>query len=179
MWQVKSTRTAFDNKWWQIKEEEVVLPSGKEIKYYVRERLGAAITFPLTKGNQVVLLDQYRHAKRSRFMEFPAGTIEQGQTPEENAEAELQEETGYVSSSIKKMAEIPFSPGYETGLIHFFVATECSREKETNHEATEDIKVLTMPMAEYKRKLLSGQIKHGVCDRLAGFMALNYLGELK
>ncbi len=178
MWKVTSSKTAFKNKWWHINQEKVVLPSGKEIDYYLRDKHDATMVFPLTKDNNVVLIEQYRHGKRRVFTEFPAGLNEEGETPERTAERELQEETGY-SGELVKLGELARDAGYSTGTLYLFLAKNAVKDKQTALEPTENIKVFTMPLVEFKKKLLKREINHGLGDSCLGFIALSYLGELK
>lgn len=173
------TRRAFENKWWNIREDTVVLPDGSQAKHYVRERAGASMVFALTKKNNVVLVDQYRHAQKTRFLELPAGLIEEGETPLETAVRELEEETGFTSDVVSNVLAIPMSQGYDTGLLHVFLAKNCVKEKDLRHEPTEDIKVVEMPLSEYKEMLLAGRLKHGISDAVAGYACLARLGELR
>jgi len=57
----------------------------------------AAIVMPLTKENNVVLVVQSRSSTHSSVcVEFPAGYIEEGETPEYGGLREVVEETGYI-----------------------------------------------------------------------------------
>ena len=178
MWKVKSVKTAFRNKWWHINEENVVLPNGKEAKYYIRQGIDATIVVPVTSDERIVLIEQYRHGKKRFYTEFPAGLNEENEPPEKTAERELEEETGYVGK-ITSLGSLPRDQGYSDANLHFFLAKDVSKQKNTKLEDTEQITVKTMPLREYKQKLLAMQINHGTIDSLAGFLALSKLGELK
>lgn len=47
-------------------------------------------------GPDIVLQKQYRPPLGKRVIEFPAGLVDKGETPEETAVRELREETGYI-----------------------------------------------------------------------------------
>lgn len=47
---------------------------------------------------KTLVISQYRPPLRAWSIEFPAGLIDEGETPEEAARRELEEETGYVAS---------------------------------------------------------------------------------
>ena len=59
----------------------IKLPIGLEGSFGVIKHPGASIAVPITKGGQVVLLRQYRFAVSRRVLEFPAGTLEEGEDP--------------------------------------------------------------------------------------------------
>jgi ADP-ribose pyrophosphatase len=51
---------------------------------------------PVTADGRLVLVRQYRHNLKAHVIEFPAGTISEGEEPEAAALRELEEETGYA-----------------------------------------------------------------------------------
>ncbi|WP_278255699.1 NUDIX hydrolase [Nocardioides convexus] len=98
-WQRRSTRTAYENPWIRVREDEVVRPDGSEGIYGVVEvRHPAVFVVPLTEDDEVVLVevDRYTTGDRSS-LEVPAGGTE-GQEPLEAARRELREETGLAAA---------------------------------------------------------------------------------
>ncbi len=52
----------------------------------------------LVPSQRLVLVRQYRPPARAAVLEFPAGLIDPGETPQQTALRELREETGYVGT---------------------------------------------------------------------------------
>ena len=74
---------------------KIKLPIGIEGSFGVVQHPGASIAVPITNEGQVVLLRQYRFAVAGRILEFPAGTLEDGEDPLSSMKRELAEEAGY------------------------------------------------------------------------------------
>ena len=49
----------------------------------------------LTEGNDVILIEQYRHGTDAVTLEIPGGAVDPGESPAEAGKRELEEETGY------------------------------------------------------------------------------------
>lgn len=56
-------------------------------------------------GREVLLEKQFRPPAGKVCIEFPAGLIDEGETPEECALRELREETGYIGDAIVEPVE--------------------------------------------------------------------------
>ena len=59
----------------------IELPNGHEGEYGYIKHPGAALAVPITQDNKVIILRQYRFAVSRYLLEFPAGTLEKGETP--------------------------------------------------------------------------------------------------
>src|SRR5690625_2365692 len=81
-----------------IRKDSCELPNGMVIDdYYVNEYSDWVNAVVITKVNQIVLVEQYRHAGKDFFLEVPAGKKEGNETHEEGLIREIKEETGYTS----------------------------------------------------------------------------------
>jgi nudix-type nucleoside diphosphatase (YffH/AdpP family) len=91
--------------------------------------MGDAATVLLYNAQQktIILTKQFRLPsylngnKNGMLFEACAGKIE-NESPEESIKREIEEETGYKVSAVKKILEAYSSPGTITELLHFFVA---------------------------------------------------------
>ena len=88
----------------------IKLPMGMEATFGMIRHPGASLAVPITNDGQVVLLRQYRFAVQARLLEFPAGTLEEGEDPLASMQRELVKAGGWVSnraSSSLLVAEVP------------------------------------------------------------------------
>jgi ADP-ribose pyrophosphatase len=140
-----------------LRVDQLMLGNGKTAKREIIEHRGAAAIVPVIQGRDVVLVRQYRYAVAAELLEVPAGTMEQGETPEECAVRELEEETGFRCKEIEKILEFFPVPGYSTEKIHVYIAKGLSQSK-MNTEDDEQISVEILPMENALEKVRSGEI---------------------
>ena len=90
-------------------------PAGRARVWEAMDRvsgLGAvAIVARLMPSERLVLVRQYRPPARGTVIEFPAGVLDPGETPEVAAIRELREETGYVGTLRRVLPKTFTSPG--------------------------------------------------------------------
>ncbi len=96
-------------------------------KREIIEHGGSAVVLPVHKNGEISLVRQYRHPTGQYLLEIPAGTVEPGETPEECAGREIEEETGYVAAKLEQIAEFYVSPGFLSEKMHLFVATDLTK----------------------------------------------------
>jgi len=158
-WKILDTKTAFKNRWWDIKDETVLTPSGEKYHFFVNHALGGVIVFPVTADGKVILIRQYKHGARSIIMELPIGRIEESDRSLKAAAArELREETGYAPAKIELLGSFNSFATSSTARLKLFVATGCRKIGEPQDTATEIIDVLTVSPDEARELAAAGKI---------------------
>ncbi|PLS01650.1 NUDIX hydrolase [Neobacillus cucumis] len=102
--------------------QDVELPNGKQSKREIIKHPGAVAVIAVTDDNKVVMVEQYRKALERTIVEIPAGKLEKGEEPEICARRELEEETGYVCSSLELVTSFYTSPGFADEIVHVYLA---------------------------------------------------------
>ncbi len=96
-WQTHTSRTAYENRWIRVREDEVTRPGGDPGIYGVVElRHPAVFVVALTADDEVVLVELHRYTVGASSLEVPAGGSD-GEEPLRAAARELREETGLVA----------------------------------------------------------------------------------
>ncbi len=108
----------FDIRVDQIREGDV------EYEREIVVHKGSAVIVPVFDDSTIALVRQYRHATGEYMLELPAGGIEEGETFEQAAVRELEEEIGVIAGKIEKITEFYVSPGFLTEKMHVFLATD-------------------------------------------------------
>ncbi|MBE9077070.1 NUDIX hydrolase [Romeria aff. gracilis LEGE 07310] len=119
---------------------------------------GGALAIPVTSDGQLVLVRQYRFAMQGRLLEFPAGTIEAGETPLTTIQREIEEETGYRAKNWLSLGKFPLAPGYSDEIIYAYLARDLEKlETAPALDVDEDLEVLLMTPAELERAIQAGE----------------------
>ena len=75
------TTAALDARKLRLEINRVELPMGVEGSFWLIKHPGASLAVPVLADGRVVILRQYRFAVATRLLEFPAGTLDPGETP--------------------------------------------------------------------------------------------------
>lgn len=127
--------------------EERELPNGKRRKVEKVVHPGSAVILPLIDKEEILMIRQYRPVIGEWLYELPAGTVDPGESPMETARRELEEETGYVSGSLREVLQFYPSPGITDELMHLFLAKDLNK-KEQRLEEYEIIEVCKLQLSE-------------------------------
>ncbi len=135
----------------------IELPMGVEGTFGVIRHPGASLAVPVLNDGRVVVLRQYRFAVATRLLEFPAGTLDDGEDPLTTMQRELQEEAGYSASRWDPLGAMLPCPGYSDEVIHLFLARELQELTDRPPgDDDEDLEVVLMEPAELDAALASG-----------------------
>ena len=125
---------------------------------------GAVMTIPVTPSGKYLLIRVYRHPVKQYLWEFPAGVMEDGETPLETGRRELIEETGIVPEKLELLgSQVPIA-GYVGTIFHSVLAVipeiEIGDLKLQAEEGIVDAKLLTR--AELVAMVTSQDLADGV-----------------
>lgn len=129
---------------------------------------GAAILLYNKKKGTVVLTRQFRMPtyvngnEDGMMIEACAGLLD-GDNPEDCIRKEVEEETGYQVTDVRKVFECYMSPGSVTEILYFFIAAYEDRMKVGEGGGadgeTENIEVLEYPFETALQMMATGDIK--------------------
>ena len=134
--------------------------------------------FTGTDGKTYFVMErQFRHGSRSVTLEFPAGLVEEGETPEDAALRELWEETGIKAGKLTRTGKVNPNCAFMATDGYFFVAEDLSYTGNRRLDANEQIEVVTVERSEVFDKLGSSCPDNGIM-LMSAFLYLRYRGEV-
>ena len=140
--------------------DEVLEPGGvRGLREVVRQR-GSVAALPVLDDGRIVLVRQYRYAVDSLVWELPAGRRDPGETPEQGALRELEEEVGLRSAALEPLLTIWTTPGFCDEVMHLFRATGLTPVP-PRPEADEKIEQATFTLDEAMAMVKRGEIREG------------------
>lgn len=162
-WTTLDQEVLIDRWWIRLRRDRVRLPDGEVIpEFHVIEYPDWALTVCLTEERELVMVEQYRYGADRLSLEFAAGALEEGEVPRTGAERELLEETGYEAAHWHRLGRCAPEPSKHTNFAHLFVATGARRVAEPETDATESLRVRTLPVEEVRARAGDGTLVHGI-----------------
>jgi len=143
-----------------VERREYPRPEGGLIRRDVVVHPGAVAILPVLDAGRIVLIHNYRLPVGRELLELPAGTLEAGETPEQCALRELEEETGYRASRVEPLCEFYTTPGICTERMWVFVAGGLTPTQQ-RLQGNEQIRVEVADIGRVRGMLRTGTIEDG------------------
>ena len=141
-----------------LRKDQVQMPNGRLTIREVVEHSDSVCMVPLDKDGSVLLVRQYRKPTESALLEVPAGGIEEGETAEEAAMRELQEEVSHVAGTLRPLAGFWLAPGWCDEYMYAFLATDLTpSDKEQDYD--EMVETRRVPLEETLALIEKGEIQ--------------------
>ncbi|MBR5413602.1 MAG: NUDIX hydrolase [Fibrobacter sp.] len=184
-WKLLNSEYLVDAPWLKVAKETCELPNGKVIDdFYTLWQPDWVLILARTTEGKWVMTEQYRHGTGKIALEFPAGIIDKGETPEQAAIRELQEECGYkinsefgVRNSEQYIGCFPVNPDRHRGKFHVVFIDGVVKGGDTHFDSTEDIESLLLSDEELQKKMADGSFNHPL--QIAGYFKWRLTCERK
>ena len=171
---VIGSKTLYEGKIVHLRVDNVRLPNGQESTREIVSHKGAVCMVPVQEDGTILMVRQFRLAAGKVLLEIPAGTLEMGELPDDCAARELEEETGYHATTLRRLFQAYLAPGYTTELITAYLATGLV-PRSAHTDADENVELVPIPIAEVERMVLAGELEDA--KSIAALMvALRILG---
>lgn len=159
-WRRRTSRYLYESPWFNVRQDEVTLPSGSEITYTSIEHGGYVVVVPLLDDGRVVMERVYRYPLERDLFECPSGGLD-GEPATVAAARELEEETGYRARSIECIGSFYGSSGISNERYHICLATGLTHDGNVQREETEQIEVELHPLEALLASAARGEIEDG------------------
>jgi ADP-ribose pyrophosphatase len=167
-----SSQSIYQGKIINIRSDTVLLPSGRQSVREVVEHSAAVVIIPIDEDDNVLLVRQYRYPTEQFILEAPAGGVEEGESPDDSAQRELQEEVGYASKNMRAMGGFWSAPGFSTEFLYAYLAKDLVASK-LSADDDESIEIIRTPLANIDRLIRLGEIQDA--KTIAALLMATYL----
>lgn len=151
-------QTIYQGRIITVKQDTVRLENGKTTKREVVQHPGGAAIVPVGANGEVYMVRQYRYPMGRELLEIPAGKLEPGEDPFTAAVRELEEECGLRAEHFEDLHPIYPTVGYDTEVIHLYLATGLYRTQ-AHPDEDEFLDLVKYPLEELVTMILDGTIR--------------------
>jgi ADP-ribose pyrophosphatase len=118
--------------------------NGQEHEVEIVRHAASVVLIPIQDDGRVVIVKQYRAPLDRDTWEFPAGRLNDGESPDEAARRECEEEIGMVPHCVERVRGLFPAPGFCDEELIFFRASDLRPpSSDSQHEPDEDEDITT------------------------------------
>lgn len=153
-----SHRRVYSGRVLSLDVDEIEEPSGLQATREVVRHSGSVVILAVDEQDRLALVHQYRYPVDDAIWEIPAGRQDPGESPEEGARRELEEEVGARAESLERVLTFYASPGFCDEIMHLFRATGLTLAP-ARPEPDEHIEARWVSLAEARSMAKRGEVK--------------------
>lgn len=162
-WKRKTSKEIADCRVFRVREDFCERTSDKVgHSFFVVENPDWVNVIALTKRNQVILIEQFRHGTEEITLEIPGGMIDAGEEPIIAAARELVEETGFAGREIIPMGKSRPNPALQNNWIYHFLALDCEKTKDASFDEHESVVTKLIALEEIEKLIEKEEITHSL-----------------
>jgi ADP-ribose pyrophosphatase len=136
-------------------------PNGTEHDVAIVRHAPSVVLIPIDGDGRVIIVKQYRAPLDREIWEFPAGRLDEGESAEDAARRECEEEIGLVPHRVERLGGFYAAPGFCDEELIFFRVSDLRPpppDSPNKPDEDEDITTRTVPVAEVRAMLARGEI---------------------
>ena len=149
----------FDGKVFAVDRDRVRMQNGREVTLDIVRHPRSVVLLPVPERGHVILVRQFRYAVNEFLWELPAGSVDEGETPEQAAVRECHEEIGRIPGTVVRLGALYPTPGYCDESMVFYRLSDLQEATEAAaQDDDEDIEVKVFTLSDARDMVRSGEI---------------------
>jgi 8-oxo-dGTP pyrophosphatase MutT (NUDIX family) len=159
-WRIHSERQVWGSPWLSVRTLDVEQPDGDRCEYHAVRLSDVAAAVVIDAEQRVLMLWRHRFLTDSWAWELPMGIVEPGESPEQAAAREVEEETGWRPGPLAELIYAQPAAGIMDAAHHVFRADSATYIGEPV-EQNESDRIEWLPLADVpalieRREIVSG-----------------------
>ena len=151
----------FKGRVFSVEVERRRFPNGQEHEVAIVRHNPSVVLLPIEEDGRIVLIRQYRASVDRMLWEVPAGRVDDGETPDEAAVRECEEEIGRVPGRVERIRGLYPTPGFCDEELVFYKVTGLAKpspDSTRRPDEDEDIETRRVTPAEARLMVAQGEI---------------------
>jgi ADP-ribose pyrophosphatase len=151
----------YQGRVFEVEVATVRHPNGREHEIAVVRHPPSVVLIPLPDDRHVILIRQYRPSVGRELWELPAGSLDPGETAEEAARRECEEEIVLVPHRVERLRGLFPAPGFCDEELIFFRVSDLRpppADSDRRPDDDEDIQVHMFTIDEAREMARRGEI---------------------
>ena len=154
-----TSERVYSGRVFDVERARVRMPNGRETTLDIVRHTRSVVIVPVPEPGHVILIRQFRYPVNRFLWEFPAGSVDEGESPERAARRECHEEIGLVPQTVVRLTALYPTPGYCDEEMVFFRASGLETTDEQAHvDEDEDIHAQTFEIRDVREMVRRGEI---------------------
>jgi ADP-ribose pyrophosphatase len=136
-------------------------PNGTEHDVAIVRHAPSVVLIPIDGDGRVIIVRQYRAPLDREIWEFPAGRLDEGESAEDAARRECEEEIGLVPHRVERLGGFYAAPGFCDEELIFFRVSDLRPpppDSPNKPDEDEDITTRAISAADVRAMLQRGEI---------------------
>lgn len=153
-------QTVYEGRVFSVEVGRLTFPNGTAHEIAVVRHRPSVVLIPMLDSERVVLIRQYRPAIARTMWELPAGMTDPGESPDEAAARECEEEIGLVPGKLERLGGFFPTPGFCDEELVFYRVSDLREPSGTRRspDEDEDIQPKVVTIAEARSMVARGDI---------------------
>lgn len=162
-WTRKQSETVADCRVFKVRKDFCTRDAdGKEANFFVVENPDWVNIIALTKDEQIILIEQFRHGIEETILEIPGGMVDEGESHTITAARELAEETGYAPREMILLGKSRPNPAIQNNWVYHYLALDCEKTDDVKFDDHESVITKLFPASDVKKLIADGMISHSL-----------------
>ena len=144
-----------------VEVERRRFPNGQEHEVAIVRHPPSVVLLPIAEDGRLVLIRQYRPSIDREIWEVPAGSVDVGESPDEAAARECEEEIGLVPRRVERIRGLFPAPGFCSEELIFYRVSDLQKppaDSARKPDEDEDIHSRTVTIDEARAMVDRGDI---------------------
>jgi len=160
-WIDRGDTVIYDSDWVRLVTADVTMPDGTRIDHHVVRMPNPAAGTIMSRADHVLLLWRHRFITDTWGWEIPAGAVDAGETIEDAAVREAEEESGWRPTTVRRLCAFHPANGVLDQTFHIFTSDDAV-ETGAPTDVNEAARIEWISIDHARSLLASGEISDGL-----------------